>query len=302
MRATPGIGAERLRQLLRDGLRRLAQRARELEGDRHREIAQRARSAAPRRRTPAPRRRRSCVRIASRRRRGPVVGGSESCTGRVSSRRERRAKLVIRLQFVTLKRLEPGVVGRRVHVCEQPIADRRTARMSSTGTIRVRTRVHEFPHLQRRSASRAAAGPGRRACRRRTTDDSRVRSAARQRRRRRRARTGTRRTRSSGTACRRPTRNSVSPRAAVSAACRPPSGPQPGTMSRRCDANGLAGLKPCATWRRRGAAAHDHHVVGQRRQRRQLAIADRAAVHDQRALVAAAEARRPAAGQNRALA
>ena len=42
MRATPGIVADRLRQFLRDRARRLAQRARELKGDRHGEIAERA--------------------------------------------------------------------------------------------------------------------------------------------------------------------------------------------------------------------------------------------------------------------
>src|SRR5882724_3835673 len=40
--------------------------------------------------------------------------------GSRASRSGKRAKLVIRLQFVTLQRLEICVIGRRVHVREEP--------------------------------------------------------------------------------------------------------------------------------------------------------------------------------------
>ena len=76
------------------------------------------------------------------------------------------------------------------------------------------------------------------------------------------------------------------PCAAVSAACSPPSGPQPGTMSSN-----------------RGArSADDQHLVNHRCERGDLVIEDGAAVQQQRALVASAEARRLTAGQNRSAA
>jgi hypothetical protein len=45
--------------------------------------------------------------------------------------------------------------------------------------------------------------------------------------------------------------------------------------------------------------AHDHDIVGRRREHRKLAIQDCAAVNDERAFVAPAEACRLAAGQDR---
>ena len=78
--------------------------------------------------------------------------------------------------------------------------------------------------------------------------------------------------------------------------------PLPGTMSAIARRLPLGGAAVGAASRHRAAssaAADDHDVVGERRQRRELALENRRAVDDERALVAAAEAGRLAAGENR---
>ena len=69
-----------VRELLRDGARRLAQRARQLERDRRPPDRRARASAAPRPRTAAPRRGRTRGGSRRRSRRGPVVERSESWT------------------------------------------------------------------------------------------------------------------------------------------------------------------------------------------------------------------------------
>jgi hypothetical protein len=75
--------------------------------------------------------------------------------------------------------------------------------------------------------------------------------------------------------------NTASCRAAQTAACTPPIGPQPGTRSSMV------------------ARPHNQHLVDDLGQHRQLARPDRLSIDQERALVAAAEARRAPACQNR---
>ena len=143
----------------------------------------------------------------------------------------RRAKLVIRLQFVTLERLEIRVVGRRVHVREQPIRIAESADLLDGHDARAhvsRSSTHLQATLRKLRRCRRQA---RATCRPRTTDDSRVRSrgttmSAPPASESRCASSGDDRYGMSQA-----TSNSASPRAAVSAACSPPSGPHPGTRS-----------------------------------------------------------------------
>src|SRR5437763_16551455 len=70
---------------------------------------------------------------------------------------KRRAKLVIRLQFVTLKRLEACVLGRRVHVGEQSIGVAEASEFLSCHHSRAHL-FDELDHLQPALGQTAADG------------------------------------------------------------------------------------------------------------------------------------------------